>query len=643
MPVGNYLRPYLEMTDLEPIPGSAHKVWIGSQSSAGIYEEPSATDALMVVARTSANSPRARLDNEEFRGTRAPGSKIPGVYPETPFTAEIYLQPPGSLTVTAVLDSTDNPMQGDRPFREVFGRCKIVNTHALVAVGSVVTATRDSTVITVPNSALYAVGDLCALRTAAANALTSGPANNEVRRITGIDIGGANRLTFEPGFSQKPIATTDKIQGVRQYMTTKGWRNRMSARVLEGAVGKQIADVKANNASLSLTSEDAIKLSLELMGLDVKTAGIDQVTGTASADTLASTDPITVDVANASKYEVGSYVDLIVTDPDPTSPTYDTLISTETAALVTARNTSASPNTLTLTRGGGVVATATDLTARTTGTEEAAGTYDFTVKKWLKFRVDYRPWKTVDLSSLGATASEAATVSFLNAFLVLDADYGYNVDGRYAIDWGTGVFVDGTGVEMHSKAFGSQSMVQVAIADQGSAASAHDELFTGAFSLTAVEEVQIHPHDPGTTEVGITPNVGQSFELRYGSYRMGVTGINWTMSNNAEVTREMRANLRPQGIIPGKNRTHELTLELYQKEDAAAFFDFEREATLKPLGFQMNGDALVAGEIFGAEFPLARVAGVELGGDDTKATVTLQIEVEGTNDDSGTECIAYIA
>ena len=638
MPVGNNLRPYHEMTDLEPIPGSAHKVWIGPQSSKGIYEEPDDTEALMVVARTSANSPRNRLDNEEFRGTRAPGSKIPGVYPETPFTAEIYLQPPGALTVTAVLDSTDNPMQGDRPFREVFGKAKIVNTHALVAVGSVVSSTRDKTIITVPNSALYAVGDMVALRTAAANAATSGPANNEVRRITVLNEGGANRLSFEPGFSQKPIATTDNIQGVRQYVTTKAWRNQMSARTLEGGIGKQVTDVKCNQASLSLTSEDAIKLTLELMGLDVKSSGIDQIRGVGGVDVLADTD-LTFQVGDASKFEVGSYVDLIVV-----TVATDTVLSTETAVKITARDTAASPNTLTCTvRGGGTLAVATDLTARTTATQERAGTYDFTTKRYLKFRVDYRPWVTVDLVSLGATASEAATVAFLNAFLVLDKDYGYNVDGKFAVDWGTGVFVDGTGVEMHSKCFGSQSLVEVAVADQGSAASAHDILFDLAFALTAVEEVQIHPHDPGTTEVGITPNVGQSFELRYGSYKMGVTGINWTMSNNAEVTREMRANLRPQGIIPGKNRTHELTLELYQKEDAAAFLDFEREATLKPLGFQMNGDDLVAGEIFFAEFPLARIGSVEPGGDDTKATVTLQIEVEGTNDDSGTECISGIA
>ena len=637
--MGNFTRPYLESQQGEPQPASEHFLTLGPQTSWNEYEEPAATDLLALTTRTSPNAPRARLDNAELRGTRAPGPSIPGVYPEVAFDAEFHLQPPGELTVTAILDDTDNPPQGDRAFRNFFGKVKIVNTHAEVAVGSVVSHTPDKTIITVPNSALFAVNDRCALRTAAANAAKSGPANNEVRRIATLNEGGADRLSFEPGFSRPPIATTDKIQGVRLYTPTRRWADLLSARALEGAVGKQLYNGKTNTVGITLSPEEAIKVTAGLMMTQMIVSGIDQIRSVGGTDALADTD-LTVQVGDASKYEVGSFVDLVVVDVAT-----DTLTTTERNLEITARDLTVSPHTITFGARGTAdpsLASATDLTARTSGTEEKAGTYDFTTKRYLKFRVDKKPFKTVDLVSLGATASEAATVSFLNAFLAADADYGYNVgQGHNSINWGTGVFVDGTGVEMHSKLWGSQSMVEVAVADQGAAASAHDELFDDAFQIYATEEVQIVPHDPQGTQTGVE-KVGFSVKCRWGSYNLGCNSVSVSGSNNARALRELDGNPRPFSVIAGKSRTWDVKLDLYQRQDAALFFEWEREGALKPFALQTDFDGQVAGEGFGMEWPTGKITAVELGGDDEVATLTLTLSVEGTDDDEGAECSAYI-
>jgi len=632
----NNAKPYLKHQSIEVQPGSEHEIYIGPQTYQGVYVEPGGDDVLKLTARTSPNAPRTQHENEEFGGTRSPGATIAGVYPEIPFPCECYLQPAGSLSTGASLDSGDNPPQGDHLLRNMWGSVSLVNSQDQVTVGAVATHTADKTTFAVVDSSLFAVDDFIELVTDAANVSQSGPANGEVRRITVLNEGGANRLSVEPGFSKEPIsaasyttATADVVQGIRQYKPTKAWDAWLSARSLEGAVGKQITDVKGGGLSIGFSATEPIKITFDMIGLSMLVAGVDQARGESGNDSFAFGDTV-LDVGDASKFEVGSFVDLI----EITNAT-DTVLSTETSAEVTARDTSSSPNTLTLVRGGGTASSPTDLTIVTGVAEQTAETYDLTTKHFLRVRVDGQPAITLDASdtnygtiAVPAAATAAEVVAILNKQMKFAKDYGYNDQGQFDVNWDA-VFSDDTGeLQMASQLFGYQS--HLVVEDTGGADSAHDELFTGAFDIRAVEEVQIVPHAITAAELG-TEIHGFTTQLNWGSYVIGVNSFNISPNNNPEVVHEMRNSPNPIGIIPGKTRSYDISCELLQRQDAARFFADEKAGTTRILHVQTIGDG--AGYVVGVDASTAKIDSVEISGDDTKITMNLTISIQGTDED----------
>lgn len=624
-------RPYLDHQTDEVQPAYEHRMWVGFQASKGVYDEPAATEAYLMTARVSPSQPRVQHDNEEFRATRSPGSKILGVRPELNFAAEGYLQPAGALTLAATLDAGDDPPQGDEILRQWIGACSLCNSQNSDTFLTVITSTRDTTVFTVANSALYAVDDFIEFVSHADNASQSEPADCEVRRVTGIDVGGANRVTVSPGFSCEPIVTgnADTFRGVRKYSATKNWFQWLSGRILEGAIGKQLTDGKCGSVAIAFSPTEPIKITCDLTFMSMLRSGIDQVMGESGSDSFLAGDTV-LDVADASKFEVGSYVDLH--EVDVAADTVAAVL--ETAAEVTARNTVAVPNTLTLVRGGGVAVACTDLTARTTTMEEQAGpNYDVSVKTQLKFKVDRQQFVEFDVTSPTAPMTPTTTaavdiVTNLNTQLRLHQYYGFNVGGAYAVTWGTGVFVDNGGViEMHSKMFGSQSMVQVV--DTGNANSADDELFVGPFEITAVEECQIHPHDITTTEQGVEEH-GYTFILNLGGYQLGVNTFSISQSNAPRVVREMKNTPNPLSIIAGRTRVYDISLELLQRQDAARFYQLQEDETEFILHGQTQEEL---GYIFGFDAPLAKILTVVTGGDAEVTNLTLTIGIRGTAED----------
>lgn len=628
----NIARPYLAHQTDEVQPASEHRLWVGAQDEKGVYQEPNPTDAFMLTARVSPNAPRVQHDNEEFHGSRSPSAKIAGVYPEIPLDCEGYLQPASTLSTGATLGSGDNPPQGDAILRQLFGRVRLVNSQNEVVIGSTISATRDRTVITVPDSSLFTVGDLCQYKAATANASTSGSADKRVRRIVELNEGGANRLSFAPGFPCFPIAGTDKIQGVRVYSLTRQFNAWLCGRVLEGSIGKQLWDGKANDVEIQFNPEEPLKVKFALIFLQMLRCGIDMVRGTGGTNVLADTDLI-FDVMDAHKQELAALFDLKLVDVDPTSPTYDTVLAEEKGLEISALDKTSSPNTVSVTaRGSGTLVEATALKAITGVGEEVSETYDLTTKRKLKVRIDKKSAIVLDartpVAPVDVAAATAAEVGAnLNAQLKAAhaKGYGFGIGGRTAVTY-ENVFSDASGkLRATSPMWGSNSSIEVI--DTGGADSAHDELFQDAFLVTAAEEIQLHPHDPGTTERGVERH-GFSTLLTWGSYEIGVNTCSVKASNNARVLREMKGTPRPMTIVAGKVRAYDITLELFQRSDAAAFFEDEQTGTTKPL--HIHG--VTGGGSSGWDFPAARILSVETGGDDEVTTVTLTIGIEGTNE-----------
>ena len=633
----NALRPYLEHQELEPQPGSEHKLWVGPQSDKGLFSEPSATRAIMVTARASPDAQRTQHDNEEFSAVRSARAKIQGVYPEIAFDCECYLQPDGDLDSAVTLDAGDNPPQADHILRQVWGSVRLVDGQTLRTITAVTTADQDTTVFTLGGGVgTLAVNDMIELVTHEDNEDYSGPANGEVRRVTNVN---GLIITVVPGFSRRPLiaadisGAADSIQGVRVYEPTRRWESWLSARALEGSIGKQLVDGKAGSFEIAFSPEEPLKIKFGLMFLSMVRAGIDMVTGESGGDSFLSTDT-ELDVMDASKFELDSYVDLLVVDCDPTSPTYDTILSTEPAARVADRDLTTTPHTLTLVRGGAVLAAATDTQAEALAYEKP-GPYNTATKKWLKFRVDRGQWVTFNATLPTApvvpdnpTATEVALN--LNHQLARHKYYGFNPGGRTAVTWGD-VFANNAGsLAMVSKCYGSQSQVEVAIADVA-ATSLHDVLFDSVFDVRATEEVQVVPHEPATTELG-TEVHGYTALLCWGSYILGINSVTVSGSNNPRVLREMKRTPWAFGIIPGKTRTFDISCELLQRSDAAAFVEDEKSRVQRVLNIQTCG---TKGEIVGINFPLARILTVTTGGDDEVTTMSMTIGVEGsaTGDD----------
>ncbi len=620
--MGVNTKPYLDHNSDLSAPGSKHAIFLGPQTVKGTYVEPvGATGAVLLTSRTTPNQPQEQHEDESFRaGSRSQRETIAGRFGPIEFEVESYFKPPVAMAVSSAV--TVNPPQGDDLLENAFGSVDVVNAQNSVAVASIVAHSKTETVITVADSSLYAVGDPVRYIKGGAVGTDDG-IDGTVRFVTALNVGGANRLTFNPGFHGRPT-TSGFIQGCRQYPLTNARHSFLSARTVVGDVGQEIKDIMVNGITIEPSGNEPLKITAACMGLSHLVSGDDQIRGESGNDSFLSTDTL-LDVGDGLKFDDGATVDLkliaVATDLQ--------VGSTETSATVVSTVTTTDPHTITLLRGSSPVA-ATQLNA-ITSTTETSETYNTVTKNVLRLSLDGQPSIDIALTA-GGTETAATMVADINAALLASRYYGENTQAYLDIDWGTVASVaTATDVRLTSPIFGSQS--SIVVSDTGLASSAHDEIFTGAFTETAVDEVQIVPHELTATELGTTLH-GWEGIFWHGGYCLGVDTWSISFLNNDRVLNEvMKATQNPTDIVGGKTRTLEITMSGPASSAAARYFKIRKNNTTENGVFQVGGIDGSAGIAVGLN--VFTIVDFELDGDDelSTMTITLRAVASSSNED----------
>jgi len=529
--------------------GSQLSIYVVQETSKNTLEEPAAADLILAAADVQPNQQAERVTSDaRTSGTRSPAKTFLGRlnHGETPL--EFELRPPGQMT------GTDVPV-GAKVLKALTGKQVIANGQAKVNINAVNAHSRAYTEIDITDAiADWAVG--MGARFVSLNSGKSNQADGQLCLVTvATDIGGGSvRLRLEPGLVARPIVTgtKDQIQGVNCWYPddTVDWNTTWTMYVLDGFDAAFLVGSSIGKKQLTIDAKSLLKLQGTVGFREAVRCSEDQIAGNGSTDTLATTDT-TLKVGDARKFDVGARINLL-----QYTVSSGALVGTETKAIVTARNVVA--NTITVTRGASP-RTATDLTIATS-TQEVVETYNTTTTNKLKLAIDNRPAIVVSLTA-GATTTAATIVTDINNALRDSEHYGQAPDVPYGgFDWSAVASVVATKVRLTSKAFGSQSRIQVL--DEGTSASAHAVIFTGTFDIKAVDEIQIAPWSPGGS-VSLDPIHGKDgwSSLDGNILKEVSTAVNF--SNEEEWLEDVRNRTDlPEGFIPGLRRALDTTVQL---------------------------------------------------------------------------------
>jgi hypothetical protein len=539
------------------------------QDTYDVFKTPESGDLILVTEVEAGPQTRGRLSRESRKaGDRMKKGTIAGriEQAERPFTMEAIAPAPTASHVTGAVPN------GHKALKALVGAYAEADAFTAEDIASVVSHSRAATVINVDRDAAdFTVGHVYALisnNTGSSRAAYQQRLLGTIANQGGAGAGGVD-LTFVGGFSAKPIVTgtADQIQGCGVYTPPASgdtWTQRFCGIVADGWMGEEFLDAVAASGTITMDAESILKIAVTLQARKTLKASRAHVLGTGSADTF-TTSEASIKVDDASKFDVGAVVDL---ERYTVASGVGTYVSTETGAVITAKNLST--NVLTLDRGATAVAanTSQGLTATTTGTQERNGTYNTATKNKLRLTFDRQKFLDVTLTA-GGTTSAATIVADINAAFALSEKYGHMTDAPFSGSPTAGVVFDsvavvtGTAVRLTSPGWGVGSHIKNE-AYPTSAVSAHDVIFQAAFELEAGEEIQMFVRDPGGTEVRKPAFAGDHF-CSCNGFEVHGASFECAVDNQPEWLAPKHRDAYPKSVRPGveRNVTAQITVPAY--------------------------------------------------------------------------------
>jgi len=550
------------------------------------FEEPAAANLILAISVEGDDQAPEQLESEARQaGDRMRKATIPGRIDHGEKTVRVEIRPPGALSGASTL-------MGDALLEALFGQRRIVNAQAAVAIDTVESHDRTATVIDVVAAEEdFRLNDVVAIRSQFA--ATAG-IDNQPACIANVAWpgGGQQRLTLKPALSGKPMVG-DKIQGGITWWPEETWAATWSALWTQGFEGDNAEGCILPSGTLNIDGRSLCTMDLALHYKRAYFSAIGFVSGVGGVDAFLATDT-TPDVDDASLYAVGSYVNLAKFIPSTGLQSG----ATETKAKVTARNTTAVPNTLTLTRGtspvaqtGGpqdltVVLPAADAVDLVAGIVVAAGAF-------LRIEIDHRGWIDVPLTAgAGKTATDIA--ADINTALTYHPLYGQAVDAPFIsqpTDWSAAAANVGDKTIITSQSYGAQSQVKCILTGLAGDAFAQIWIPTATFERVADGDIQIFPWSPGGTETRV-PIVNKDGICRVNGYQLLVASAAATLDNTAEHIEDVKTgNDYESGHLPGEVRSTQVAITLPAYGWTARLREMAIAAQGLFLGLVVGGDA----------------------------------------------------
>ena len=595
-------------------------LYVVEETALQTFESPATSDLILAISVEGDDQAPERLVSEARQnGDRMPKGTFAGRIDHGEKTLSFEVRPPGAL------GGTDVPM-GDAVYKALMGSKRIVNSQSAIAIDSVQSHSRTSTVVRITASVGdFQLGDIVALRSN--NAETAHMDHYPACVVLVADPGGGDiDITLKPGLPSEPFigGTPDDIQGGVTYKpqndfaaTFSGlWNQGFSGELAEGGVVPS-GTFNFDGRSI-LTQEFAFHYKRGYY------SGVGFVSGTAGTDAFLTTT-LPLDVDDASLYAVGSFVNLL-----KYTPSTGALSATEVKAEVTARNTTASPNTLTLTRGTSPVAQTGgthDLTVTTLTTthQETLTTLNIIAGDFIRIELDHRGYIDVPLT-VNAAATATDIVADINAALQYSEKYGQAIDAPYVdADWATAASVaPANEVNLLSQSFGAQSQFKATLT--GIAGDRFVDIWVPAatFEIVADGDIQIVPWPPGGT-VTTTPIVNKDNFCLVNGYKLLIASGAVTIDNQVEHIEDVKTGGDYEtGHLSGLERLTQAAISLPAFGWTARIRKMSEDDDSLVLGF-VTGATL--GGTFSIFFTKAKTSGQSKSGDnrqDSSFTVTAE-------------------
>lgn len=632
---------YYELTSGIAGRGGDLLMFLVQETTANNIETPAAANQIIGNADVNPEqAPELVQSDARVSGSRAPFGSLTGPVDHGMCPIPFEWRPPNSADIVAS-PGAQYPM-GHDVLKAFMGNHRTVNSQAALQVASLVSWSLAQCVITVTMSAnAVRVGDGLALRVGAAAGTPGAFGNGQivgVKRVENVS-SGVYRLTCVPGFQRQPTSS-DFVRGCNTYYPDEEFKKRWSYWVKNGYMGRQMSGGIVNELSGSFNRREIFTLQAGYEFRRMERCAHDAVS---SALTAAAT---AIPVWAARKYVGNPQIKLVKVD------TADgTVLATEGPMRVASVDPAAGTVTVDGRAGGSVSAIASDLVVWTnhgTSVESSAATRNVSVKRYLRMRIDGREWLNIDLmspttpSGAGTTATPAELVANINYQLGHSEYYGRPFQGMlgYEIDYSTCASVSGTAIRIAALMSGSQSRIQVEAIGDGST-SAHDVVFTGAFSKQAPREIQVLPYIPTATVEERDEQHGKEGISTINGYTLPTTSCSVKSSNAFEWFEDVRNGSNyVAGGIAGKFRqpSAEVGVDANGWTDQLDYFAEEQESVV--VVFQVAGDALGSG--FAIGWLKTKVSSPKASGDNrVTKTMTLQPE-KSVNDDNEEIAEMYI-
>lgn len=547
---------YYELTSAIAGRGTDLHAHLVLETTANTLEPPAASNQIVCNGDVNPEqAPEIVRSDARVAGSRAPFGGLTGPVDHGTCPIPFEWRPPNSADIVSS-PGAQYPM-GHDVIKAFMGSHRTVNSQAGIQVASLVSWSLAQCVITVTMSAnAVRVGDGLALRVNSAAGDPTAWGNGQIVGVTRVEpiSSGVYRLTMTPGFQRQPTSS-DYVRGCNTYLPDDDFRARWSLWVKSGYMGRQMSGGIVNELSADFSRREIFKLMAGYEFRRMERCAEDQVS---AALTSAAT---AIPVGSPKKFVGNPQIKLVKLENAG-----GTTLATEGPMTVsTIDPTSAFTITVEGRAGGTVSASAADLVVWTnhgTSVEVSAATRNVSVKRYLRMRIDGRPWINIDLmspttpSGAGASATPAELVANINYQLGHSEHYGRPYQGMlgYEVNYETCASVSGTAVRIAALMWGSQSRIQVEAIGDGST-SAHDVVFTGAFSKQAPYEIQVLPYAPAAVEEERDEQHGKEGFSTINGYLLPTTSCNVKNGNAFEWFEDVRTGGNyVAGGVPGKFR-----------------------------------------------------------------------------------------
>lgn len=571
------------------------------ETTANNLEPPASSNQIVCDGDVNPEqAPEIVRSDARIAGSRAPFGGLTGPVDHGACPIPFEWRPPNSADLVSS-PGAQYPM-GHDVLKAFMGDHRTVNGQAGLQVASVVSWSLAQCVITVTMAAnAVKVGDGLALRVGSAAGDPTAWGNGQIVGVVRVETvsSGVYRLTLTPGFRRQPTSS-DYVRGCNTYLPDDRFRARYSMWLRNGYMGRQMSGGIVNELSADFNRREIFKLMAQYEFRRMERCAEDQVNQALTTTALA------IPVASPRKYVGNPVIKLVKLEN-----TGGTTIATEGPMTVSSVDpTSAFTITVEGRAGGTVSATANDLVVYThhgTSVETGGPTYDISVKRYLRLRIDGRQWINMDLQSPTAPSNASAAtateiVANINYQLAHSEHYGRPFEGMlgYELNYGTCASVaPGNRVRIGALMWGSQSRIQVEAVGDGTT-SAHDVIFTGAFSKQAPYEIQVLPYAPATVEEERDEQHGKEGFSTINGYLLPTTSCNVKNGNAFEWFEDVRTGGNyVAGGSPGKFRepSADVGVDANGWTDQLEYFATNDESAV--VVFQASGRALGSGFAIG--------------------------------------------